>query len=95
MTKDLAFICSLSVSNTIALAILSPTFHDYEDTFADCVVKAVFVCGEKATRPTTHKIKESTKGSYFVKYGHRYYLSDFIRCDICGHCEPHKYTIGG
>lgn len=42
MTKDLAFICSLSVSNTIALAILSPTFHDYEDTFADCVVKAVF-----------------------------------------------------
>ena len=75
------------------IAVLSPSYHDYENAYADMYVKAVFYAGDGATRATYCKVRENSKGLYFVKFGRRYYLHDFMRCGVCGHVEPHEYKL--
>lgn len=44
-------------------------------------VKVVAFRVDHYTRPTWHKIYCNSKGQYFIKYNHRYYLSEFLRCN--------------
>lgn len=93
MKRMLAFASDFPFTFDTGIAILDPTYHNYEDAFVDGFVKAVFYSGFGATRATFCKIRESSKGLYFVKFGRRYYLDDFLRCDVCGYVSPHEYTL--
>lgn len=92
-TMMLAFCAVYNFTYMDGIAILDPTYHEYEDAFADGKVKAVFFSKDTATCVKTSTLKYSAKGVYFVKYGRRYYLDDFMRCDVCGVVTPHKYQL--
>lgn len=68
------------------VGVLDPTFHEYEDAYADGYVKVtdyrVRYDMEKSTyieehsRITTCKVNESSRGLFFTHKGKRYYLDD-------------------
>lgn len=93
MERMLAFSSDLAFTHSSGVAILDPTYHNYEDAFADMYVKAVYYHMDGATRATFCKVRESSKGLYFVKFGRRYYLDDFMSCAVCGMVSPHKYKL--
>lgn len=92
MGRQLAFICTYPFTYDCGIAVLDPTYHGYEDLFSDMYVKTVFYAADTASNISTNKVREDNKGRlYFVKFGHRYYLDDMPRCDICGEVVPHEY----
>ena len=70
------------------IAILSPTYHNYEDAFADMRVKAVLYrwhqgegCYE-ITKPVFSQLHEDKNGKlYFYKFRNKYYLDNMVRCN--------------
>lgn len=93
MGRQLAFICTYPFTYDCGIAVLDPTYHCYEDLFADMYVKTVFYADDAASNISTNKLREDNKGRlYFVKFGRRYYLDDMMRCDFCGQLiVPHEY----
>ena len=94
MARQLAFLWVYSFTYDCGIAVLSPTYHDYENAFADMYVKTVFYAGSTASNIATNKVKEDKQGRlYFVKFGRRYYLDDMQNCDLCGEVIPHEYKL--
>lgn len=62
------------IANTSGIAIFD-IIHDVDDY----VVSALFY-GDKQLRTTINKIRTDSSGrSYFIKYGRRCYLDEFMR----------------
>lgn len=93
MERMLAFSSEYPFTFDSGIAVLDPTYHDYEDAWASMYVKVVFYSGYYATRATFCKVRASSKGLYFVKFGRRYYLDDGLQCGVCGIVTPHSYKL--
>lgn len=91
---ELSFIGIYSFGYYDGIGILDPTAHEYEDAYADGYVKTVFFDDKKATHPVWNKVHYTKNGDPFIrKYGKRYMLNAFIRCDCCGITLPHIYRL--
>ena len=74
MEKNNKFIAALPVSNFGGLGIISIE-HGIDD-----MVTTAFDFGDGLENKSTAKIRYNASGEdYFIKFGRRYYLKDFMR----------------
>ena len=84
--RKIKFMCWEAFTMDSGIAILDPTYHNYEDAFADMRVKAVLYhwhqdegCYE-ITKPVLSQLHEDKNGKlYFYKFRNKYYLDNMMR----------------
>lgn len=84
--KDIMLTAVASDTYSSGIGILCPTYHNYEDQFADMYVKVVdyYTSDGKDLYSQISTCKLHTSASdpermYFRHHNRRYYLDDFIR----------------
>lgn len=86
--KKIKFLYHEAFTMDAGVAILDPTYHNYEDAFADGYVKAIMYEWSQdegcyvISKPVFSRLHEDKNGSlYFYKFRVKCYLDNMTRCN--------------